>query len=206
GFRPAAVKVIVVAADAEFRHPESNPGWPGPSRDVVAATLARLGIHLVGLDANTGSSQHPGPDMRALATASNTLAGPAGVDCDGDGLPDLRAGDPLVCPYAPGAHESIAPAFLGLLESLRDLKTVSLGVVGPRDVVRPLGATTFPRVNVKAVNRLGVPLEFRCDPPQFGRTTTIRVVASVAARQVASLPVAVKCRAPAPLPPVQQPL
>ena len=199
-FRPGAVKVIVVAADTEFRHPESSPGWPGPSRDLVAATLHGLGIHLVGLDVNTGSGKDPGPDMRTLALASGTVAGPAGVDCDGDGTPDLRAGDPLVCPYSPDSHDSIAPAFLGLLDSLRDLKTVSLGVVGPRDVVRPLAATSFPQVNVKAVNRFGVPLEFRCDPPRFGRTTTIHVVAAVAARQVASLPVVVKCGAPAPLP------
>jgi hypothetical protein len=199
-FRPGAVKVIVVAADAEFRHPESNAGWPGPSRDSVAATLDRLGIHLVGLDVDTGSGQDPGQDMRALAVASHTVAGPAGVDCDGDGEPDLREGDPLVCPYAPDSHETIAPAFMGLLDSLRDLKTVSLGVDGPRDVVRPLGATKFPQVNVKAVNRLGVPLEFRCDPPRFGRTTTVRVVASVAAHEVASVPVVVKCGTPAHLP------
>jgi len=201
-FRPDAVKVIVVAADAEFRHPESSAGWPGPSRDLVAATLARLGIHLVGLDVNTGSHQDPGPDMRALAVASKTVAGPEGVDCDGDGSPDLRADDPLVCPYAPDSQESIAPAFLGLLDSLRDLKTVSLAVVGPRDVARPLAATSFPQINVKAVNRLGVPLEFRCDPPWFGRTTTIHVVAAVGSHQVASLPVVVTCRAPAALPPV----
>ncbi|MDQ1685467.1 MAG: hypothetical protein QOC82_2204 [Frankiaceae bacterium] len=205
-FRPNAVKVIVVAADAEFRHPESNPAWPGPSRDLVATTLAQSGIHLVGLDVDTGSGQDPGPDMQALAAASHTTAGPAGVDCDGDGVPDLRAGDALVCRYAADSHESIAPAFLGLLDSLRDLKTVSLGVQGPRDVVRPLGATTFPQVNVKAVNRLGVPLEFRCDPPRFGSTTTVRVVAAVAAQQVASLPVTVKCGTPAAPPPPVQPL
>jgi hypothetical protein len=201
GFRPGAVKVVVVAADAEFRHPEASPGWPGPSLATVAATLAQRGIHFVGLDVNTGSGQDPGADMRALAADSHTVAGPAGVDCDGDGAPDLRAGDPLVCPYAPGSHESIAPAFLGLLDSLRDVKPVSLGVVGPRDVVRALGATTFPAVNVKTRNAFGVPLEFRCDPPRFGRTTTIRVVASVAAHRVASLPVAVKCGTPATLPP-----
>ncbi len=204
-FRPNAVKVIVVAADAYFRHPETNPGWPGPSRDLVAATLARLGVHLVGFDVDTGSGQDPGPDMRALALASHTVAGPAGVDCDGDGTPDLRAGDPLVCPFASGPEASIAPAFLGLLDSLRDVKPVSLAVEGPADVVRPLGATAFPRVNVKAVNRFGVPLEFRCDPPRFGRTTTVRVVAAVAGRQVASLPVAVKCGAPDPLPPPPPP-
>lgn len=202
-FRRGAVKVIVVAADAYFRHPETNPGWPGPSLATDEATLARLGIHLVGLDVDTGSGQDPGPDMRALALASHTVAGPAGVDCNGDGTPDLRPGDPLVCPYASNTHASIAPAFLGLLDSLRDLKTVSLGVQGPRDVVRPLGATSFPRVNVKAVNTLGVPLEFGCDPPRFGTTTTIRVVAAVAKREVASLPVAVKCEAPLPAPPVQ---
>jgi hypothetical protein len=200
GFRPNAVKVIVVAADAAMRHPEDNPGWPGASLATDAATLSQLGIHLVGLDVDTNSGQDPGPDMKTLAAATHTVAGPAGVDCDGDGTADVRAGDPLVCPYSPSAHASIAPAFLGLLDSLRDVKPVSLGVVGPRDVVRPLGATTFPRVNVKAQNALGVPLEFRCDPPRFGRTTTVRVVASVAARQVASLPVAVKCLAPAPLP------
>jgi photosystem II stability/assembly factor-like uncharacterized protein len=201
-FRPNAVKVIVVAADAYFRHPEGNPGWPGPSLATVQTTLAGRGIHLVGLDVNTGSGQDPGSDMRALAAASHTFAGPAGVDCDGDGVPDIRAGDPLVCPYVSARQESIAPAFLGLLDSLRDLKPVSLNVVGPRDVVRPLAPTTFPAVNVKARNTLGVPLEFRCDPPRFGRTTTVRVVAAVAARQVASLPVTVKCLAPAPLPPV----
>jgi hypothetical protein len=202
-FRPGAVKVIVVAADAEFRHPETNPGWPGPSLATVAATLAQRGIHLVGLDVDTGSGQDPGADMKSLAAASHTVAGPDGVDCDGDGMPDLRPGDPLVCRYSPSSPDGIAPVFLGLLDSLRDLKPVSVRVAGPRDVVRPLRPTTFPAVNVKTRNDLGVPLEFRCDPPRFGRTTTIRVVASVAARQVASLPVVVKCGRPAALPVVQ---
>ena len=202
-FRPGAVKIIVVAADAYFRHPEGNPGWPGPSLETVGQTLDQTGVHLVGLDIDTGSGQDPGKDMQDLATASHTLAGPAGVDCDGDGTPDLREGDPLVCGYEPNSHESIAPAFLGLLDSLRDLKDVSLGVLGPRDVVRPLGPTTFAQVNVKAVNKLGVPLEFRCDPPRFGTTTTVRVVAAVATHEVASVPVAVKCGTPAPPPPVQ---
>lgn len=202
-FRPGAVKVIVVAADAFFRHPEDSPGWPGPSLESVAQTLDRTGIHLVGFDVDTGSGQDPGPDMRVLANASHTFAGPGGVDCDGDGTPDLREGDALVCPYKPAAHESIAPAFMGLLDSLRDLKTVSLGVVGPHDVVRPLGATSFPQVNVKAVNNFGLPLRFRCDPPRFGTTTTVHVVAAVATHQVASLPVTVRCGTPAPPPPVQ---
>ncbi|MBV9097333.1 MAG: VWA domain-containing protein [Frankiaceae bacterium] len=207
-FRPGAVKVVVVAADAQFRHPEGNPGWPGPTLAAVEQTLVQSGVHLVGLDVNTGSGQDPGPDMRALASASHTVAGPAGVDCDGDGTPDLHEGDPLVCPYSPNSHDSIAPAFLGLLDSLRDYKPVSLGVVGPRDVVRPLGATAFPQVNVKAVNTFGVPLEFRCDPPRFGTSTAVRVVAAVAGHQVASLPVTVKCGAPTPpLPPAPpQPL
>jgi len=202
-FRPGAVKVIVVAADAYFRHPEGNPGWPGPSLETVAQTLDRTGIHLVGFDVDTGSGQDPGADMRTLASASHTLAGPAGVDCDGDGVPDLPEGAALVCPYVPGSHASIAPAFMGLLDSLRDLKAVSLGVVGPRDVVRPLGATAFPQVNVKAVNNFAVPLRFRCDPPRFGTTTTVHVVAAVATHQVASLPVTVRCGTPPPPPPVQ---
>lgn len=202
-FRRGAVKVVVVAADAFFRHPEGNPGWPGPSLESVAQTLDQTGIHLVGFNVDTGSDQDPGPDMRVLARASHTLAGPAGVDCDGDGTPDLREGDALVCPYIPGSHASIAPAFMGLLDSLRDLKTVSLGVVGPQDVVRPLGATSFAQVNVKAVNNFGLPLRFRCDPPRFGTTTTVRVVAAVATHQVASLPVTVRCGTPAPPPPVQ---
>src|SRR5439155_1198091 len=36
-------------------------------------------------------------EMRDMAQATHTLAPPGGVDCDGDGVPDLLPGAPMVC-------------------------------------------------------------------------------------------------------------
>jgi hypothetical protein len=202
-FRKNAVKVVLVAADDEFRHPDASnaggyisPGYPGPSLQTVESMLAGLDVHVVGIKVNTNSGD-PSADMRALAAATQTFATGDGVDCDGDGTIDVPAGAPLVCPYTPGSEDGITPAFTGLLESVRDFASVDLAVQGPRDVVRPLAPTTFRDVNVKVANRLRVPVEFRCEGARFGTDTTVDMVARIKGRELARLPVDVRCLSPA---------
>jgi len=201
-FRKNALKVVLIAADDEFRHPglddpggRPSPGYPGPSLQTVETALASLGVHVVGIKVNTNSGD-PSSDMRSLAAATHTFATGHGVDCDGDGVNDLAAGAPLVCPYTPGQGDGITPAFTGLLESLRDLASVDLRVVAPRDVARPLAATTFPDVNVKASNTLNVPIEFSCTSAHYGTDTNVSVVASSRNREITRLPIDVRCLSP----------
>ena len=201
-FRKNALKVVMIAADDEFRHPglddpggRPSPGYPGPALQTVETTLASLGVHVVGIRVDTNSG-NPSADMRALAAATHTFATGRGVDCDGDGTIDVRPGAPLVCPYSPDSDLGITPAFTGLLESLRDLASVDLGVVGPRDVVRALSATTFRDVNVKAPNTLRMPLEFSCLPAHYGTDATVGVTASARGSELAHFPIDVRCLAP----------
>ena len=204
-FRSDALKVILVASDDEMRHPETNPGYPGPSRATVEQALQQAGIHFVGIEVHTTEASAR-TDMEALARATQTLAPPKGVDCDGDGQinkgSDVMGGQPIVCPFAPDSGDSIAPVFTGLLEGLRDYGPVDLRVDSDAAaVVKPLGQLHFPKVNLKAISRYTLPVQFTCDAAHAGTTTTATIVAASRGADVASTDATVVC-APAAKPPV----
>jgi hypothetical protein len=195
-FRPDALKVILVASDDEMRHGGLNPVYPGPALQTVADTLASHDVHLVGIHVDTNSG-NPRADMETLAEATGTLAPKAGLDCDGDGAPDIAGGAPIVCDFDPKAGGSIASAFVGMLAGIRDYAAVDVAVQGPRQVVRPLAPVSFPNVDVKAPHTFHVPVEFRCDAAHAGVDTPVTVAANSRGRVLATALATVRCIAPA---------
>jgi hypothetical protein len=98
-FRSGANKLILLWTDAQFHRPgdAGNPGsinYPGRSFSDVAQAIQALDppqVLGVGIGANAL------PDLQNIASMTGSLAPPEGVDCDGDGVIDIQAGQPLVC-------------------------------------------------------------------------------------------------------------
>ncbi|MDQ1712847.1 MAG: hypothetical protein QOE45_2297 [Frankiaceae bacterium] len=197
-FRKDALKVILVASDDEMRNGFPNPtrpDYPGPTiQQVIAAAKAR-DVHVVGIAVKT-SSASAAKQMEQIATGTDTVAPPGGVDCDGDDVPDLPAGAPLVCGFDPGADGSIAPAFISLLGGIRDYQPVAVRVTGDTDVVRSLADTAYGDLDVKQPHTFDVPVEVRCDPPRFGTESTMRVALDVRGGEVVSTGATIRCAGP----------
>lgn len=194
GFRPDAVKVVLVATDDNFRHPGiANPGYPGPSVAAVSEALRSHGVHLVGIevDTNNGSAR---TDMERLARESGTVAPPQGVDCDDDGLPDVRRGKPIVCEFDPRSG-SIAGAFVAMLAGIRDVADVDLSVTST-PLATPLGELHHPGVNVKAPSRFTLPVRFSCPRAKAGTETPVRIAAHSRGNEIVATTATVRCIAP----------
>jgi hypothetical protein len=200
-FRPKAMKVILVATDDDFRHPDEKPGYPGPTVATVAAALRENGILLVGLAVDTGSADGQGrKDMEFLAEQSGAITPARGVDCDGDGLPDLLQGEPLVCDFAPSAGDAVGDAFVSMLSGLKDLAAVDLRVDGPAKYVKPKALLHYADVNVKASNTFQLPVDFRCTKKNAGTDSAVTISATSRGKVVASTTATLRCIAP-PKPP-----
>lgn len=206
GVKP--LKVILLASDDEMRHPETNPGYPGPSLTTVANTLRDNDVHLVGIQVKTTNAS-PRADMMTLARASNTLAPATGIDCDGDGTTDggedVAPNEPIVCPFSPATGDSIAPTFIALLEGIRDYAAVDLGVTGEPGVAKPLAQTHFPKVNLRQPSDYRLPVQFSCDSAHVGTTTQVDITVRSRGAKVASTTASVRC-SPAEPPARQLPL
>ncbi|HVF06764.1 MAG TPA: vWA domain-containing protein [Frankiaceae bacterium] len=205
GFRPEAMKVVLVATDDNFRlGGPTDPAYPGPSLDLVSKTLRGKGIYLVGLevDTNSGSAR---TEMERLARDTGAVAPDEGVDCDGDGIADVAGGGPIVCTFDPKAGDTIAGAFVQMLAGIEDYAPVDIALRGADRYVRPLGTQHFPSVNVKAKNAFRLPVEFTCTAENAGTETPLRIVAQRAGEEVGATTATFECVAPDPIEPAPPP-
>ena len=179
GFRPGAISVIVHAADSPFGTPERGspdakfppPAWPGPGFDAATGALKAAGVLQVGAAIGFGTGVEPPSgsanalsDLRRVAEDSDTLALNA-IDCDGDGNPDVAAGEPLVCPIQAGDGTDLAPAIVSLLDGIRDEAPVRMVATSGGDVVETIAPALYPRIDVKRPHELTFEVTYRC--PSF---------------------------------------
>ncbi len=200
-FRPRSLKVIVLAIDTTWR--EATPGYPGPSYDVVVAELRRRGIKVVGLAIGERSAtgellRTNKSDMERLGRATRTVAGPEGSDCDGDGTVDVAPGDPLVCVLEEFGRGGVtlAPAMVGLLNSLEDRASVGIEVLAAPAIIGSGGLLTRDGVDVKKPNRLAFDSVFTCTQSEFGRVLPVTVNAVSRGRILATTALTVRCGVP----------
>lgn len=203
-FRRDALKVVLVASDDAMREPKATEPWnAGPTKQAVIDALVRNDVEVVGIRVSSSSGGNPREQMVELAQGAGSVAPAAGVDCDGDGEADIDEGEALVCDFSSG--QDIAPAFVGMLRGLKDLAEVHVGVTGPPDVVRHLGKETFANVNVKALNTLPVPVEYRCTPARYGTDTPVTIEGVLRSETLVSATPTVRCLAPAKAAPIVVP-
>ena len=115
-WREGSLRLIVLMTDQPFTVSGQTrgkntglPTFPGPCvtmapdpppffTTVQALTHQRIEVIGVFGDPNPAEMELLLSDLRAIAEGTGTLAPATGVDCDGDGVIDIKPNDPIVCP------------------------------------------------------------------------------------------------------------
>jgi hypothetical protein len=209
-FRDGALRVIVHAADSQFGTPERGdpegtkyPGgaWPGPGFDETIAALNDAGIAQVGAAIGYEARHRPADgrpnawtDLEQVAAGTNTVAPPAGADCNGDERADVPAGEPLVCPV-PNGGALLAPAIVSLIEGVRDVAPVRLEESTESGVVDGIDPSTYPAVDMRAPHSLEFQVTYSCNPADEGRTVAVGLAALLDDAEVERVRARVECLA-----------
>jgi hypothetical protein len=182
------IKVIVHATDEGFStniHNAHND-W----RE-VADKLNTYGVKQIGLSQDNPDA---GRDLRRMAAATGAVAPPGGTDCDADGSPDIRAGQPLVC----GENYGLDKTLVNLLKALSDPQTIEL-IAKPTETLRSVSRDVF-AINAKAPTAVTFKATFSCvgvAPGSYPSDLSAALRGYTIARAVAT----VNCLGPAGLPP-----
>jgi hypothetical protein len=91
GFRDYSLPILMLATDAQMRHPSASGGWsatPGgcpidADMSDVAVALADIGGYVITVDVTNGGAWGPGLEARELARLTGSMA-----DLSGDGVPE----------------------------------------------------------------------------------------------------------------------
>jgi hypothetical protein len=122
--------------------------------------------------------------MRTIAEMTGAIAPEGGVDCDGDGVTDLAAGDALVCPvrrHNVDHGQNLAAAITKLVEAVRGTTEIELEVVRGEDVVADVTPSSYPAVVEQKPNLLDFEVTYRCPDRLQGKNVTVELAAVGAA-------------------------
>ena len=198
-FRRSALKVAVLVSDeAMIDRPLSEDQTPPALRgfEETAAALRASNIKQVGLSLAYKGTAHATADMQEMARRTDATAPSSGVDCDGDGSPDVAAGDALVCTLSReelGEDTALASAIVNLVESIRTRETISLAVAGKDEVTQKVTPDLYESVVLQSTNALTFDVTFRCPMSLAGKSFPLRLTAKGIDGAVSST-ATVKCR------------
>jgi len=199
-FRANALKIIVHATDETYGDDPT-----GPSREDAAEALAAAGVRHVGLDLAPGATT-PGPAGAALsvtkpdhdfmARETGTFAPPEGIDCNGDGTIELKAGDPVTCPLNRYLDSLVVgPAIVAAVKGVRDETAVALEVADSGGVEVRIDQPVVSPVNLKLANSIPFGVSFTCPPEMTGRVADVVLQATVRGARSGSARARIGCGA-----------
>ncbi|HET6816775.1 MAG TPA: hypothetical protein VFH66_06065 [Mycobacteriales bacterium] len=217
GYRTGSLRLAVLATDAPF-HRERH--YLTPQWDTVVSTLRSHRVYPIGLavqQSGGDASQRPQfesmHDEQDMATATGSLAPRGGVDCNGDLVPDVPAGQPFVCKVpivktttsigGVTLHEQtqpvkLAPAIVNAAENLPDLRTIGLVFNGDARVASLV--TRAPVLNLRNDNTTGYTVRFTCPRAKQRHVYHLGINATDGTRSLVGSTATVTCDALAPLP------
>ncbi|HVL65016.1 MAG TPA: hypothetical protein VM573_07600 [Actinomycetota bacterium] len=187
-FRRNALRVIVHATNSRsFDHPQGGPilglGAQSPPKapgwdETIDALNDGLGVEHVGIA--VGNLDGTAEALQRVSAGTGSRAYGAPVDCDGDGLPDLSAGEPLVCPLAPsrvGDGSTLAPAIVNLVDAIQTKDSVGIRPTRGRSVIDEISPEIHRDVVLQSANVLEFDVRYRCGQGVRGRRVPVTLEA-----------------------------
>lgn len=192
-----ALKVALIATDEGFINPPYGDDDFPPDQhsmdEVIEALNARGdGIKQIGLALGTEAL----PDMRKIAAGTGAVAPAEGADCDGDGAPEVGAGDPLVCVAYRDSLETgsnLVPAIVNMVEAVRTREPVSLEVEGRDGIVASVTPDEYEGVVLQSDSALKFDVTYECPLDMAGKKSLVDLTASKGADVLARATATVIC-------------
>nr|MBA2726178.1 hypothetical protein [Actinomycetota bacterium] len=203
-FRQVALgkRVIIHATDEKFGDEDAASGETSlvpkdppdiPEMPEVLGALNAKGIEHVGLSIGP----LPFEDLTEVSTGTATFAPEEGVDCDGDGSPDIPSSDPLVCMLAPGDSReavNLVEPVVSLLKAVAKTVPVGLEVSKGLQVVDGVRPNIYPDVILQTANVLRFKVTYSCSRAQAGERFPVRLRTETSARLDLEASALVKCK------------
>ena len=184
-FGKDALRVALIVSDEAYEddvYPDDNTPPDLPQFEEVRAALNAQDIKQVGISIESGGTQHatggtdPGnPEawgMLKMAVDTEAVAPPTGVDCTGDGSPDIAEGDGLVCEMTKTQLEDgggLAAAIVNLVQAVRTRSSVGLSIDGRDEVADKVSPGAYESVVAEATRALDFDVTFRCPRSLAGK-------------------------------------
>jgi len=183
-FRAGATKIFLLWTDAAFHRPGDSGSipYPGPSFSDVANAMQALDPgKVIGISAGTDGLA----DLQQIAAATNTIAPPEGVDCNGDGVIDVAGGAPLVCVIGTSG-EGIGAAILASVEAVALPFKVNIDIKPGSSPTSPIRLSSPGRIPVAILSTPVFDAPTRVDKTSltFGRTGYEKSLASCSTNAV----------------------
>ncbi|MDQ3953685.1 MAG: VWA domain-containing protein [Actinomycetota bacterium] len=211
-WRKGSLRIVVNMTDEPISEGPQHPTYEEVARVMLADDTVHFGI-AVQNEATAQALGPPLPGLIRIARETDSLAPAEGVDCDGDGDPDLYENEPLVCVIDHATSRDagvLGGAIISVLRSLRDVGEVGISATVTSSADGPV-ATAVPDepvvagVDFKSNNTIEFAVELMCPSLDATRRFPIDVEASREAGVLAAATATLTCKAkpePEPEPPL----
>jgi hypothetical protein len=197
-FRPGAVRVVIHAADEDFAFDPSGPDQATTIAALHRAGVLHAGIHIV----RVGEYPRLGEHLEDLSRGTGAIAPAAGLDCDGDGRPDIAPGAPLVCRLRDDRSSvtslDLATPLTAMLSGVVQEGTATLTAAAPEVGATGLGLVVserYPGLDLGRSQRLPFSVTVTCPRRPAATEHAVTLVGRVQEAAVADSAVAVRCAA-----------
>ena len=197
-FRPGAVRVVIHAADEDFAFDPSGPDQATTIAALRRAGVLHAGIHVV----RVGEYPRLGEHLEDLSRGTGAVAPAAGLDCDGDGRPDIAPGAPLVCRLRDDRSSvtslDIATPLMAMLAGVVQEGTATLTATTPDAGDSGLGLVVserYPALDLGRSQRLPFSVTVTCPRRPAPTEYALTLVGRVQEAAVADSALAVRCAA-----------
>lgn len=219
-FRPGSLRVAILSTDEVISQGGQHKPVP-----VVIDALKEADVKQVALAIQEGPvvGEHdyenpgePANTLRTVAEGSGAVAPEGGVDCDGDGGPEIAEGDPIVCIMSPGESSEadiMADAIVNVLNAVQDIQDVAIQVARSNaavqgDIVESVTPSAFPATDLKQPHNLDFDVTVRCPRVQDRTVFPLDVAVGTSRITLGSADLIVVCDPkvkPEPSPPLPPP-
>lgn len=222
GFRRDAIRIILNITDESISQGAGHPTYEQFATSLNAHDVKHIGLAIqneVSVQAATVGDCCPAPGLRRAGEMTGTVAPAQGADCNGDSLPDLAPGEPLVCVVSHALAESgavMSTAIVNTVKAVAKKAQVELDARSSPAVARRIAPGSPLGVDLFQPNLVRFDITYRCPPFDSSRRVPVEVIARRGSAPIARMTTAVFCEArpdpppnvfllPIPLPPLQPP-
>ena len=183
-FRRGALRIALLVSDESFiTAPLENDRTPPDLRQFAetAEALNEKDIYQVGVSLVQGDTPHASEGMRTIAEMTDSRAPAGGVDCDGNGSPDIGANAPLVCEFdrdALSEDMGLVNGIVNLVESVRTRATVELKVTVRDSLLQKVTPDRYESLILQASDKVSFDTTFRCPMTLAGERFPVKVTAT----------------------------